>query len=51
MKLWDKGIKVDKKIEQFTVGKDRELDLQLAAFDILGRLALIEMLESIDLLG
>lgn len=50
MKLWDKGIKVDKKIEQFTVGKDRELDLQLAAFDILGTLAHIEMLESIDLL-
>lgn len=50
MKLWDKGIKVDKKIEQFTVGKDRELDLQLAAFDILGTLAHIEMLESIGLL-
>ena len=50
MKLWDKGVKVDKKIEQFTVGMDRELDLQLAAFDVLGSLAHIEMLESIGLL-
>lgn len=50
MKLWDKGVKVDKKIEQFTVGKDRELDLQLAAFDVLGSLAHIEMLQSIGLL-
>nr|WP_320119648.1 argininosuccinate lyase [uncultured Marinifilum sp.] len=50
MKLWDKGVKVDKKIEQFTVGQDRELDLQLAAFDVLGSLAHIEMLESIGLL-
>lgn len=50
MKLWDKGVKIDKKIEQFTVGKDRELDLQLAAFDVLGSLAHTEMLQSIGLL-
>lgn len=50
MKLWDKGIKIDKKIEQFTVGMDRELDIQLAPFDVLGSLAHIEMLESINLL-
>ncbi|WP_372750983.1 argininosuccinate lyase [Labilibaculum sp.] len=50
MKLWDKGVKVNKKIEQFTVGMDRDLDLQLAAFDVLGSLAHIEMLESIGLL-
>lgn len=50
MKLWDKGVKVDKKIEQFTVGMDRELDIQLAPFDVLGSLAHIEMLESIGLL-
>jgi argininosuccinate lyase len=50
MKLWDKGVKVDKKIEQFTVGMDRELDLELAAFDVLGSLAHIEMLQSIGLL-
>jgi argininosuccinate lyase len=50
MKLWDKGVQVDKKIEQFTVGMDRELDLELAAFDVLGSLAHIEMLQSIGLL-
>ncbi|BAX82326.1 argininosuccinate lyase [Labilibaculum antarcticum] len=50
MKLWDKGVKVDKKIEQFTVGMDRDLDIQLAPFDVLGSLAHIEMLESIGLL-
>ncbi len=50
MKLWDKGVSPHKKIEQFTVGKDRELDLQLAAFDVLGSLAHIQMLESIGLL-
>jgi len=50
MKLWDKGIKIDKKIEQFTVGMDRELDIELAPFDVLGSLAHIEMLESINLL-
>lgn len=50
MKLWDKGIKLDKKIENFTVGRDRELDLELAAFDVLGSLAHSEMLESINLI-
>lgn len=34
MKIWDKGIAVDKKIEQFTVGRDRELDMYLARFDV-----------------
>ena len=34
MKIWEKGIAVDKKIEQFTVGHDRELDLYLAKFDV-----------------
>lgn len=50
MKLWEKNISVDKKIEEFTVGKDRELDLYLAASDVLGSMAHITMLESIDLL-
>lgn len=50
MKLWDKGKEVNKKIEQFTVGMDRELDLELAGYDVLGSLAHIEMLESIGLL-
>jgi argininosuccinate lyase len=51
MKLWDKGIETDKFIEQFTVGKDRELDLLLARFDIIGSIAHIIMLESIGLIS
>ncbi len=50
MKLWEKGIPVNKAIEEFTVGKDRELDLYLAPFDILGSMAHITMLESVGLL-
>ncbi len=50
MKLWDKGIPVNKLIEDFTVGQDRELDLYLAPFDVLGSMAHITMLESIGLL-
>lgn len=51
MKLWEKGISVDAAIEKFTVGKDRELDVLLAPFDILGSLAHVTMLESISLIG
>ena len=51
MKLWQKDTKINKRIEDFTVGQDRELDLWLAKYDILGSLAHIEMLESIGLLG
>lgn len=51
MKIWQKSIEVDKGIEAFTVGKDRELDLQMAAFDVLGSLAHVEMLASINLLS
>jgi argininosuccinate lyase len=50
MKIWQKNIEVNKDIESFTVGKDRELDLEMAAFDVLGSLAHVEMLESIGLL-
>ena len=50
MKLWDKGTSVDKRIEDFTVGRDRELDVFLAPFDILGTMAHITMLESVGLL-
>ena len=50
MKIWQKNIQVNKGIEVFTVGKDRELDLQMAAFDVLGSLAHVEMLASINLL-
>ena len=50
MKLWSKGSEPDKMIEEFTVGQDRELDLQLARFDVEGSKAHIKMLESIGLL-
>jgi len=50
MKLWQKDTGINKRIENFTVGKDRELDLWLAPYDILGSLAHIQMLESINLL-
>lgn len=50
MKLWQKNFEVNKEIERFTVGKDRELDVWLAPFDVLGSLAHIKMLESIGLL-
>ena len=50
MKLWDKGYSEDERIDRFTVGKDRELDLHLAPFDVLGTMAHITMLESIGLM-
>ncbi|MCR9286892.1 MAG: argininosuccinate lyase [Bacteroidetes bacterium] len=50
MKLWQKENPLNKTIETFTIGKDRELDLLLAKYDIIGSLAHIKMLESIDLL-
>lgn len=50
MKLWEKNIKVDRAIENFTVGKDREMDLYLAKADVLGSMAHITMLKSIGLL-
>lgn len=49
-KLWEKDISVDQRIEKFTVGNDRQLDLQLAAYDILGSMAHIKMLNKIGLL-
>lgn len=51
MKLWDKGFSVDEKIDRFTVGKDRELDIYLAPYDVLGTMAHITMLESVGLLA
>lgn len=50
MKLWDKGLPVNERIEAFTVGRDREMDLYLAEPDVLGTLAHITMLETIGLL-
>ena len=49
-KLWEKNIQVNKDIEKFTVGRDREMDLYLAKHDVLGSMAHITMLESISLL-
>lgn len=49
-KLWDKGYDEDALIDAFTVGHDRELDLELAPYDILGTMAHITMLESVGLL-
>ncbi len=48
--LWNKGTPAEAKVEDFTVGRDRELDLRLARFDVEGSLAHIAMLESIGLL-
>ncbi|MCB9082128.1 MAG: argininosuccinate lyase [Lewinellaceae bacterium] len=50
MKLWQKDYQVLQEIDRFTVGRDREMDLALAPFDILGSLAHIQMLTSIGLL-
>ena len=50
MKLWQKDKASLKEVETFTVGKDREMDMYLAAFDVLGSLAHITMLESVGLL-
>ena len=49
-KLWEKSVQINKDIERFTVGCDREMDLYLAKYDILGSMAHITMLESIGLL-
>lgn len=48
--LWNKGFEPDKMIERFTVGNDRELDLRLARYDVLGSIAHIKMLCKIGLL-
>jgi argininosuccinate lyase len=50
MKLWQKDKASLKEVETFTVGKDREMDMYLAAFDVLGSLAHTIMLENAGLL-
>lgn len=50
MKLWDKGISIDNKIEQFTVGNDREIDIHIAKYDVVASKAHAKMLASIDIL-
>jgi len=49
-KLWEKNTKVNDRIEAYTVGRDREMDLFLAPYDVLGSMAHITMLESVGLL-
>ncbi|TGX83116.1 argininosuccinate lyase [Palleniella muris] len=51
MKLWSKGFEINKEIERFTVGRDREMDLYLAKYDVLGSMAHITMLNSIGLIS
>lgn len=50
MKLWQKDKASLKEVEQFTVGKDKEFDLLLAPFDVLGSIAHVTMLETVGLL-
>ena len=50
MKLWDKGIKIDEKIEQFTVGNDRDIDIYIAKYDVKASLAHAKMLFSINII-
>ena len=49
-KLWQKDYPLDQRIADFTVGRDRELDLELAPFDILGSIAHVTMLEEVGLI-
>lgn len=49
-KLWQKNIDVNKDIERFTVGRDRDMDLYLAKYDVMGSIAHVTMLESIGLI-
>lgn len=51
MKLWEKSVQVNKDVESYTVGHDRELDVYLAPYDVLGSMAHITMLETIGLLS
>ena len=50
MKLWEKDFEINSEIERFTVGRDREMDLYLAPYDVMGSMAHITMLASIGLL-
>ncbi|NDV68248.1 argininosuccinate lyase [Dysgonomonas sp. 25] len=50
MKLWEKNVRVNKDVETYTIGRDRDLDIYLAPYDVLGSMAHITMLQSIGLL-
>ena len=49
--LWTKNVRMTDEIERFTIGRDREMDLYLAKYDVLGSMAHITMLETIGLLS
>ena len=49
-KLWEKSVQGNEEIDRFTVGRDREMDLNLAKHDVIGSMAHITMRESIGLL-
>jgi len=50
MKLWDKGFSIDNKIEEFTVGNDREIDIHIAKYDVQASKAHAKMLASIGII-
>ena len=50
-KLWTKNVQMTDEIEKFTVGRDREMDIYLAKYDVMGSMAHVTMLESIGLIG
>ncbi|MBQ3929507.1 MAG: argininosuccinate lyase [Paludibacteraceae bacterium] len=50
-KLWQKNVSVDSEIERYTIGKDAEMDMYLAPFDVIGSMAHATMLETIGLLS
>lgn len=51
MKLWEKDLPLDKQVEEFTIGKDAELDMLLARYDVLGSMAHAKMLASVEIIS
>lgn len=51
MKLWDKGGEIDRIMEDFTVGRDRDMDVRLARWDVVGSIAHASMLGQVGLLS
>ena len=49
--IWYKGANISEEVERFTVGRDREMDMFLARYDVLGTIAHIRMLETAGLLN
>lgn len=51
LKLWEKTVQVNHDVESYTVGRDRDMDMYLAPYDVLGSIAHVKMLNSIGLIG